>query len=116
MSTYPEDPDGFILYDERPDPFDNRRVSRTRFCRSKPAYFAGHRCSVRTIAVDKPIMLGTMQPQPTGRRRSVCLAIAFTAYCTIKALGWKSGAMMPEKGIIRRYGCSESASYLPPSA
>ena len=41
MSTYPEDPDGFILYDERPDPFDNRRVSRTRFA-----------------AVNLPILLG----------------------------------------------------------
>ncbi len=41
MSTYPEDPDGFILYDERPDPFDNRRVNRTRFA-----------------AVNLPILLG----------------------------------------------------------
>lgn len=41
MSTYPEDPDNFILYDERPDPFDNRRVSRTRFA-----------------AVNLPILLG----------------------------------------------------------
>ena len=41
MSTYPEDPDSFILYDERPDPFDNRRVSRTRFA-----------------AVNLPILLG----------------------------------------------------------
>lgn len=41
MSTYPEDPDGFILYDGRPDPLDNRRVSRTRFA-----------------AVNLPILLG----------------------------------------------------------
>lgn len=41
MSTYPEDPDGFILYDERPDPLDNRRVNRTRFA-----------------AVNLPILLG----------------------------------------------------------
>ena len=41
MNTYQEEPDGFILYDERPDPFDNRRASRTRFA-----------------AVNLPILLG----------------------------------------------------------
>ena len=41
MNTYSEEPDGFILYDERPDPFDNRRASRTRFA-----------------AVNLPILLG----------------------------------------------------------
>lgn len=41
MNTYQEEPDGFILYDDRPDPFDNRRASRTRFA-----------------AVNLPILLG----------------------------------------------------------
>ena len=27
MNTYQEEPDGFILYDDRPDPFDNRRAA-----------------------------------------------------------------------------------------
>ena len=116
MNTYSEEPDGFILYDERPDPFDNRRASRTRFA-----------------AVNLPILLGISAVSALllwitqsclgqcGINRQVggavhVFAIALYGCCTIKALGWKSAAMMPERGIIRRYGCSELASYLPPSA